>query len=115
MTDGYQQFYKKWDKKSSHSEFLETKFPYELSLGAHEPPPGADLKGLPLLPFRSEIMSGDKIVVTKSYDDMFHRLHTQSGDRRDLGGRVIDRPGGRGEWFPGTLHLSASENLPPAK
>ena len=93
MTDGYQQFYKKWDKKSSHSEFLETKFPYELSLGAHEPPPGADLKGLPLLPFRSEIMSGDKIVVTKSYDDMFHRLVDLRNKTYGRGAVITGQPG----------------------
>ena len=93
MTDGYQKFYEKWDDKSSRSKFLETKFPYELSLGAHEPPPGADSKGVPLLPFRNEIMSGDKILVTKSYDDMFHRLVRLRNEYEGRGAVITGQPG----------------------
>ena len=81
MTGGYQKFYEHWNKPSSHLKFRKKKYPYELSLGAEEPPPkdyklppGAYSKDIPLLPFRQISMSGDKILVTKSYNRMFHRL-----------------------------------------
>ena len=94
MTDGYQKFYEHWDKSSSGSKFR-NKFPYELSLGAHEPPPGADSKDVPLLPFRKDSLSGDKILVTKPYDDMFHRLldlrNNDKGYRR--GAVLAGQPG----------------------
>ena len=93
MTDGYQKFSEHWDKRSSHSEFLKKKFPYELSLGAREPPPGADSKDVPLLPFRNERMSGDNILVTKSYDDMFHRLVRLRNEYYGRGAVITGQPG----------------------
>ena len=60
MTGKYQQFYEHWRKCPGASKFLNT-FPYKLPLGAN-------------LPFRPGNTSGDQILVTKSYDNMFHRL-----------------------------------------
>ena len=66
--------------------------------------------------FRSSVLSTDRATPGFELGSHFpESLHTQSGDRRDLGGRVIGRPDGRDEWFPGTLHPSASENFPPAE
>ena len=42
-------------------------FPYNLSLGKNT-------SGTPLLPFRVDDTLGEKIVVTQSYDQMYHRL-----------------------------------------
>lgn len=60
VTDEYQQFYEHWRKPSTTPKFLDT-FPYELPLKAKPP-------------FRPENISGDRILITKAYDDMFHRL-----------------------------------------
>lgn len=57
--EGYQEFYDNWRKKSTGTEFHNT-FPYKLTIGA--------------LPFRAEKELGGNIVVTESYDRMYHRL-----------------------------------------
>ena len=64
--DGYQQFYDKWRTKTTDSDFYNP-FPYQLSLGR-------STSGAPLPPFRADDILGDKIVVTESYDQMYHRL-----------------------------------------
>ena len=89
MTNGYQKFYEKWDDESSSSKFRK-EFPYELSLGT-------DQYGRSLLPFRDGSISGDKIVVTKSYDDMFHRLL-----------RLRNKPYGRGAVITGQPGIGGS-------
>ena len=86
MTDGYQQFYEKWDNEFSHSEFLEKEFPYKLSLGL-------DQYGEPLLPFRDCSTSGDEILVTKLYDDMFHHLVRLRNNSRGHGAVITGQPG----------------------
>ena len=93
MTDGYQKFYEHWDKRSSHSKFRKNKFPYELSLGAHKPSRGAKSKGVPLLPFRNDGMSGDKILVTKSYDHMFRHLLRLRNEYHGRGAVITGQPG----------------------
>jgi len=66
VTDRFQRFYDHWRKPSTYSEFPKT-FPSKLSLGV-------DSGSKSLLPFRPGSTLGDQILVTKSYDDMFHRL-----------------------------------------
>jgi len=67
VTDGYQQFYEHWrgNENSTGSKFSNT-FPYKLSLGKRP-------NGAPLLPFHPRV-SEDRILVTISYERMFHRL-----------------------------------------
>ena len=67
MTDEHQQFYEHWrgNENSTDSKFLNT-FPYKLSLGK-----GPDDE--PLLPFQPSA-SENRILVTNSYERMFHRL-----------------------------------------
>ena len=62
----WQQFYDRWRNSSTRPAFSK-KFPYVLELGA-------DSKGEPLLPFYSGGTTGNRILVTKSYDDMRDRL-----------------------------------------
>lgn len=82
MTDGYWRFYEHWRKDSARSRFRRT-FPYKLSLGA-------DSKGVSLLPFRRRSMLGDQILVTKSYEDTFHRLlGLRDNDKGDTRGVVL--------------------------
>ena len=85
MTGGYQKFYEKRDGVSSRSEF-EKPIPYDLSLGM-------DQHGKPLLPFRYSGISGAKILVTKSYDDMFHRILGLRNDIRERGVVLTGQPG----------------------
>ena len=51
--------------------------------------------GEPLLPFRSSVTSGDKILITKSFDDMLYRLLlirlSDKGNRR--GAVLTGQPG----------------------
>jgi hypothetical protein len=61
----YQGFYDYWRDRSASSNFLDV-FPYKLSLGADE-------QGESLLPFHPSPTLGNTILVTKSYDDLFHR------------------------------------------
>lgn len=68
---GCQQFYDYWRGPPASSEFRDT-FPYTLGLGVDA-----------ILPFNSHDTSENRIVVTKSYDDMFHRLLRLR--RRDYG------------------------------
>ena len=85
MTDEYQQFYEKWDDESSSSHFRDT-FPYKLSLGV-------DQYGGSLLPFRDASTLGGKILVTKSYDDMFHRLLRLRNKYYGRGAVITGQPG----------------------
>ena len=85
MTGGYQKFYEKWDDKSSSSNFSE-QYPYELSLGM-------DKYGESLLPFRDGSILGDKILVTKSYDDMFQRILCLRNENCGRGAVITGQPG----------------------
>ena len=62
----YQQFYKHWRDSSASSRFRK-EFLYKLSLGE-------DSDGASLLPFCRDKTSGNQILVTTSYNIMFHRL-----------------------------------------
>jgi len=62
----WQQFYERWRDSSTSSEFHD-KFPYVLKLGM-------DPEGNSPLPFHNEDTSENRILVTKSYNDMFYRL-----------------------------------------
>ena len=80
MTDGYQQFYKYWKDHFADHDYSNSKFPYSLSLG----------KDGTYLPFRLDSTSGGRILVTKSYDDMFHRLlRLRESDKGDKKGAVV--------------------------
>jgi len=59
------QFYEHWRQPSAHCNFL-SEFPYTLSLGV-------DSNNECFLPFRRD-ESSDKILVTPSYNTLFHRL-----------------------------------------
>ena len=85
MTGGYQKFYEKWDDESSSFKFGK-EFPYELSLGT-------DKYGRSLLPFRNGSISGDKILVTKSYYDMFQRLLRLRNEDSGRGAVITGQPG----------------------
>ena len=62
----WQEFYDLWRNSSTRPTFSE-RFPYVLELGASS-------KGVPFLPFYPERTTGNRVLVTKSYDDMLHRL-----------------------------------------
>ena len=65
-TGAWQQFYERWRDSSVGSKF-DNQFPYTLELGV-------DLEGNSLLPFHDGETSKNRILVTKSYEDMFYRL-----------------------------------------
>ncbi len=68
--DEYQQFYGLWRDGSAGPNFLSL-FPYKLSLGV-------DGKG------------ASRILITKSYDDMYHRLmHLRQNDKGNAKGAVL--------------------------
>ena len=66
MTGKYQRFYERWRESSSSSRFINT-FPYKLPLGM-------DPIGTALVPFGPLATSGAQILITKAYDNMFHRI-----------------------------------------
>ena len=66
MTGGLQEFYEHWRDSSTSSKLLD-KFPYILELGV-------DQKGTALLHFRASDTSGNRILVTEAYNNIFHRL-----------------------------------------
>src|SRR5258708_15106697 len=82
MTDNYQQFCDHWRDRSSGSNFLD-QFPYKLSLGVNG-------LGASLLSFGARSTSVNRILVTKSYDDMFfHLLHLRQNDKGNAKGAVL--------------------------
>jgi len=93
---GYQQFYEHWRNSSASSKFLNI-FPYELSFGV-------DQDEASPLPFCSYSTSGNQILVTKSYEDMFHRM---------LRLRNYDRGTSRGMVLTGQPGTGASQRLDP--
>ena len=81
MTNEYQQFYEYW-RENTNLEYGDT-FPYKLSLGV-------DPTGTSLLPFRPNETLGGLVLVTKPYDDMFHRLlYLRGGDMGTTRGAVV--------------------------
>ena len=90
VTNGYLGFYEHWRNNPTTSKFLNT-FPYNLSLGADE-------NHTVLLPFRSNETSGDWILVTKSYEEMFRRiLRVRKEYRQMIKGVVLNGQPGTGE------------------
>jgi len=83
---GDQRLYKLWRNKPDDSDFLNT-FPYKLSVGV-------DSYGASLSAYCSGPVGG-QIIVTKSYDDMFHRLLRLRMDRmgRAQGAVITGQPG----------------------
>jgi hypothetical protein len=89
VTGKYQQFYEHWRDSSTGSNFLNT-FPYKLSLGV-------DPDDASLLPFREGATAGNQILVTKSYDYMFHLLlELRKNDEGDTKGAVLTGQPGTG-------------------
>ena len=93
MTGDYQDFYSRWRGSPPYCEpqfpdRFESTYPYKLSLGKSE-------SGEPLLPFCSDSILGDQIVVTESYMHMLHRiLYLRSWDKgREKGVVVTGQPG----------------------
>ena len=90
-TDEWQQFYEhRHDSSTGFKPFKA--FPYVLELGINE-------KDKPLLPFRPDDTSENRILVAKSYDDTFHPLlnlrQRDRGKRRGavrLCGRRVPTP-----------------------
>ena len=86
-TKEWQGFCDHWRNSPTGPLFSEN-FPYVLDLGVNS-------EGVPLLPFYSDRTARNRILVTKSYNDMLHRLlrlrkHDQ-GDRR--GAVLTGQPG----------------------
>src|SRR5258707_2590585 len=108
----YQQFYDHWRDRSSGSNFLD-QFPYKLSLGVDE-------LGASLLPFGAGSTWDNRILVTRSYDDMYHRLLLlRQNDEGDAKGAVLTGQPGIGAslrslscatTYP--AHLSRKDYLP---
>ena len=98
VTDGYQQFYEHWRNTCTGSNFP-NKFPYKLSLGV-------DPGGIPL-PFRPYSISRNQIVVTRSYEEMFHRLlRLRSKDHGSTRGVVLTgQPGIGASLCPDSHHI----------
>ena len=87
-----QQFCEYWSTDSSGRNFINA-FPYRFSLGV-------DQGGVSLLPFHPTSTSRNEIVVTKSYDDMFHRLlQLRMRDAGDARGAVLTGQPGIGAYL----------------
>ena len=83
-----QEFYKNWHNKSTDLKFPTT-FPYKLSLGVNS-------RGISLAPYCRD-WQGGQILVTKAYDEMFHRLlRLRKDDRGSHQGAVITGQSGIG-------------------
>ena len=81
-------FYEYWRRSDAPSSFLST-FPYKLSLGV-------DSNNKCLLPFHRD-ESSDQILVTKSYNTIFHRLlRLREGDIGTTKGAVLTGQPGAG-------------------
>jgi hypothetical protein len=97
VTSNHQQFYEHWRKSSSGSKFA-NKFPYKLSLGVA---PHSTSR----LPFGSIRTLGNQIVVTRSYEDMFHRLlRFRKDDTGTKRGAVLTGQPGIGTSLQPDLH-----------
>ena len=96
VDDNYQEFYNKWRAPDSSSEFHK-EFPYQLSLGQ-------DSRNMPLLPFRSGDPNGYRLLVTESYNNLFHRI---------LKARRMDKGVTRGVVLIGEPGVGVSHNQIP--
>jgi hypothetical protein len=91
VTNNCQQFYEHWRDGSTRPKFSD-KFPYTLSLGM-------DSIGRSLMPFHPNATSGAQILITKAYDDIFHRI---------LRFRAIDTGHNRGVVLTGQPGIGVS-------
>ena len=90
VTQSYQEFYRHW--RSGPDSKITSKFPYRLSFRAGDSPP-------PLL-FHSSSILGDEILITRSYNDTFHRLlNLRMGDKGSLKGAVLTGQPGIGAFL----------------
>jgi len=82
----WQQFYERWrdgPKDFKFDDKPDDRFPYVLDLGV-------DPEGNSLLPFHDGDTSGNRILVTKSYENMFYRLLSlRQEDKGNARGAVI--------------------------
>ena len=89
MAKGYQEFYQRCRDSSTRPKFSD-EFPYKLSLGTKS-------DGSELLPFHSGSTFGGQILVTESYDKLFHRiLSFRRADKGDTNGVVLTGQPGTG-------------------
>ncbi len=108
MTDNYQQFCDHWRDRSSGSNFLD-QFPYKLSLGV-------DGLGASLLPFGAGSTSENRILVTKSYDTMYHRLLLlRQDDEGDAKGAVLTGQPGIGASLRSLPCATTHQRIFPGK
>ncbi len=86
-TNKYQQFYKHWHNGSTGRNFLSL-FPYKLSLRV-------DRYGTSLLHFGTNSTSGNRILITKAYNEMYHclLLLCQNDKGHTKGAVVTGQPG----------------------
>jgi hypothetical protein len=89
VTNGPQKFYEHWRNNSTESSFFNKEFSYTLSLGVDSS----------CVPFSNNGALGDRILITKAYDDMFHRL---------LRRRAEDEGNARGAVLTGQPGVGAS-------
>lgn len=83
-----QQFYAKWRGATLPEH---TSLPYEIEVGLHE-------DGTPLLPFHAHATSESRILITKTYEDIFHRLLDLRRVDKSTGGAVITGQPGTGTF-----------------
>ena len=96
-TKEWQEFYDHW-RNSPTGPLSSEEFPYVLDLGV-------DSQGTPLLPFYSHRTTGNRILVTKSYNDMLHRLlRLRKRDRGNRKGVVLTGQPGTGASLSSDLH-----------
>ena len=108
MAGGCQKFYKHWRGGSNESEFHRSEFPYPLSLGTD----GSDGQFLPIpIPTKP----GSPILVTESYEKMFHHLLLlREGDSGDSKGAVIIGQPGIGASLTGLLPRASTHQCIPS-
>jgi hypothetical protein len=88
-TEEWQQFYDHWNKDSASSRFSD-EFPYVLDLGM-------DPDNEPLLPWHEFETAENQILITKSYDEIFHYLLLlRQKDVGDTRGAVLTGQPGAG-------------------
>jgi hypothetical protein len=88
-TGEWQEFYKLWRNSSTRPAFP-NKVPEILNLGLSS-------KGEPLLDYHPKGTVGSRILITKSYEDMFHRLlYLRQRDKGDSTGAVLTGQPGTG-------------------
>lgn len=79
-----QEFYAKWRGATLPDH---TSLPYEIEVGLHE-------DGTPLLPFHAHDTAETRILITKTYEDIFHRLlDLRRVGKSSMGAVITGQPG----------------------